>query len=76
MKRVFAFLVLACLSLNASAQSYDRANDIVYRQGEPTCNLDVAYPAEKGENLPADIWLLCWPWTRNIWLHMMWMPMI
>lgn len=56
MKRVFAFLVLACLSLNASAQSYDRANDIVYRQGEPTCNLDVAYPAEKGENLPVVVW--------------------
>ena len=47
-------MCIMCTSM--SAQSYQRANGIVYRQGEATCNLDVAYPSEKGDTLPVVVW--------------------
>lgn len=56
MKRVFVFFVLVCLTLSLRAQSYDRADGIIYRDGEATCNLDVACPAEKGDSLPVVVW--------------------
>ncbi len=57
MRKLLVFVALICVcSISTFAQGYQREKDIVYRPGVKMCNLDVAFPEIKGENLPVVVW--------------------
>ena len=57
MKRLYVLWILLCLSvLDVVAQDYQYEKDIIYRDGEPKCNLDVAYPSVKGSGQLVVVW--------------------
>ena len=55
-KLLVLFVAICAWSICSFAQTYLREKNIVYRSGVQMCNLDVAFPEIKGENLPVVVW--------------------